>query len=213
MRARAYKFTAKCENGEVYSFIDSKPTALLTPIWKDIKPGVVTLTVDALDDDGTVLFPVGLRTFYKSVPFQGRDAYKPKKREYRECAKMALNYVYEQPFTDKTRFYSSGISMGGYTAYQLMMSRPQMFTAGIVCCGGGMYWNASRLRDIPLRIFHGAQDKVVFPCESENMTKKINECGGNATLTIYSECEHNCWDKVYTNKENFEWLLNQRKSL
>ena len=109
-------------------------------------------------------------------------------------------YVYEQPFKDKTRFYSSGISMGGYTAYQLMMSRPQMFTAGIVCCGGGMYWNASRLRDIPLRIFHGAQDKVVFPCESENMTKKINECGGNATLTIYSECEHNCWDKVYTNK-------------
>ncbi|MBR5438844.1 MAG: hypothetical protein IKV61_01305 [Clostridia bacterium] len=98
MRARAYKFTAKCENGEVYSFVDSKPTALLTPIWKDIKPGVVALTVDALDDDGTVLFPVGLRTFYKCLPFQGRDAYPPKKRDYKECAKMALKFVYEQPF-------------------------------------------------------------------------------------------------------------------
>lgn len=120
-------------------------------------------------------------------------------------------YMYEQPFTDKTKFYSSGMSMGGYAAYQLMMSRPHLFAAGIVCCGGGMYWNASRLKDIPLRIFHGSQDKLVLPCESENMTKYINANNGCATLTMYTECAHNCWDNVYTNKENFEWLLNQSK--
>jgi predicted peptidase len=101
--------------------------------------------------------------------------------------------------------------MGGYTAYQLMMSRPNLFSAGIVCCGGGMYWNASRLKAIPLRIFHGAQDLVVLPCESENMVNKINQCGGNASLTIYPECDHNCWDKVFTNKENFDWLISQYK--
>lgn len=120
-------------------------------------------------------------------------------------------YIYNQPFTDKTRFYASGISMGGYAAYQLMMSRPNLFSAGIVCCGGGMYWNAGRLKDIPLRIFHGVQDKTVLPCESEHMSERINECGGNAILTLYPECDHNCWDKVYTNKENFDWLLSQRK--
>ena len=120
-------------------------------------------------------------------------------------------YIYEQPFTDKTRFYSSGISMGGYTAYQLMMSRPQLFVAGIVCCGGGMYWNAGRFRKIPLRIFHGVKDNCVFPCESENMAKRINEEGGNATLTLYPECDHNCWDKAYKDKENFDWLLSQHK--
>lgn len=120
-------------------------------------------------------------------------------------------YVYEQPFTDKTRFYSSGISMGGYTAYQLMMSRPQIFTAGIVCCGGGMYWNAGRLKDIPLRVFHGEKDTDVLPCESKNMVERINASGGNATLTLYPECEHNCWDNVYTNKENFQWLLSKKK--
>lgn len=120
-------------------------------------------------------------------------------------------YVYEQPFTDKTRFYSSGISMGGYTAYQLMMSRPHLFVAGIVCCGGGMYWNASRLKDIPLRIFHGEKDKLVLPIESKNMTEYVNANGGCATLTLYPECAHNCWDKAYSNKENFDWLLSQRK--
>ena len=120
-------------------------------------------------------------------------------------------YIYEQPFADKTRFYSSGISMGGYTAYQLMMSRPRLFAAGIVCCGGGMYWNANRLKDIPLRVFHGEQDNTVFPCESKNMVLNINQNGGNASLVIFPECDHNCWDKVYTSKENFEWLLSQVK--
>ena len=120
-------------------------------------------------------------------------------------------YIYEQPYTDQTRFYSTGISMGGYTAYQLMMSRPNLFSAGIVCCGGGMYWNAGRLKDIPLRIFHGEKDKVVLPCESKNMAEHINANGGSAQLTLYPECDHNCWDKVYTNKENFDWLLSQCK--
>lgn len=120
-------------------------------------------------------------------------------------------YIYEQPFTDKTRFYSSGISMGGYAAYQLMMSRPQLFAAGIICCGGGMYWNAGRLKDIPLRVFHGEQDEIVLPSESRNMVKYINENGGNAELTLYPQYEHNCWDEVYSTKENFEWLRKQRK--
>lgn len=120
-------------------------------------------------------------------------------------------YIYAQPFTDKTRFYSSGISMGGYAAYQLMMSRPHLFAAGIVCCGGGMYWNASRLKEIPLRVFHGEQDLVVLPRESEIMVEKINQSGGNATLKTYPECDHNCWDKVYANIENYTWLLSQRK--
>ena len=108
-------------------------------------------------------------------------------------------YIYNQKFTDKARFYVTGISMGGYASYQLMMSRPKLFAAGIICCGGGMYWNASRLKDIPLRIFHGAQDKIVLPCESEHMVEKINQAGGNAKLIIYPECDHNCWDEVFTN--------------
>ena len=120
-------------------------------------------------------------------------------------------YIYEQPYTDKTRFYSSGISMGGYAAYQLMMSRPNLFAAGIVCCGAGMYWNAYRLKDIPLRIFHGAKDLTVLPCESEHMAERIKASGGNVALTIYPECDHNCWDNVYTNRENFNWLLSQRR--
>ena len=32
------------------------------------------------------------------------------------------DYIYNAPFTDKHRFYGSGISMGGYAIYQLFMT-------------------------------------------------------------------------------------------
>lgn len=120
-------------------------------------------------------------------------------------------HAYGLPFADKDRFYIAGNSMGGYTSYQLMMSRPNLFAAGVVCCGGGMYWNAERLKDIPLLIFHGLKDNVVFPCESEHMAESIVRAGGNAKLTLYPECDHNSWDKAFDDPNTLEWLFEQRK--
>ena len=116
--------------------------------------------------------------------------------------------IYNAGFTDKTRFYATGVSMGGYACYQLMMSRPDYFAAAIVCCGGGMYWNAGRIRHIYVRAFHGKKDEVVFPEESEKMVRAIGE---RAELTVYDDAAHDCWTKTYSAKENYEWLLDKRK--
>lgn len=94
---KEYLFTATDENGKEYSFTSSKSTSLLTPIWKDIPVGMVTLRVDALDANGNVTYPVGVRTFYKSAPFPGRDAYEPAARSYAEAAKMGYRFVFELP--------------------------------------------------------------------------------------------------------------------
>lgn len=124
-----------------------------------------------------------------------------------------LQNIYEMPTTDKNRFYGIGASMGGYTMFQLMESQPEIFTAGIICCGGGMYWNAGRLKHIPIRLFHGECDTVVYPEESKRMYEKINEKGGTAHLTLYPDCDHNCWDKTFSNVENIEWLLSIKKDI
>ncbi len=121
--------------------------------------------------------------------------------------------IYDMPFTDKTRFYGSGVSMGGYAMFQLMESEPRLFAAGIICCGGGMYWNAERLKNIPLRLFHGAKDEIVYPEESKRMYEKITAFGGNAQLVVFPECDHNCWDKTFGNSENVDWLLKQEKKI
>ena len=115
--------------------------------------------------------------------------------------------LYNRPDVDQNIFLGSGISMGGYGIYQVMMSLNTIFHKGIVCCGGGMHWNAGRLWNIPLRIFHGKNDPIVNVNEAIWMQEKINESGGNASLTIYPDCEHNCWDKTYLNYDNLEWLV------
>ena len=116
-------------------------------------------------------------------------------------------HIYNSDFTDRNRFNGSGISMGGYGIYQLMMCLPELFHKAIVCCGGGMYWNAGRLKDIKIRIFHGDNDPVVYVIEAENMYKKLVEVGADVSLTIYPNCDHNCWEKTYLNYENLSWLI------
>ena len=116
-------------------------------------------------------------------------------------------YIYNQPYTDQSRFNGSGISMGGYGIYAVMQCLPQLFNKAIVCCGGGMYWNSGRLKNIKFRIFHGELDTAVYPEEARRMYDRLKETEADVTLTIYPDCNHNCWDMTYTNYENLSWLF------
>lgn len=121
-------------------------------------------------------------------------------------------HLYAQSYTDQRRFSCLGVSMGGYAAYQLMMSRPALFAGAIVCCGGGMYWNAARLTHIPMRIFHGEKDTVVYPAESVYMAEAIRRAGGAAELVLYPELDHNCWDRALSDEANIRWLIEMERS-
>lgn len=119
-----------------------------------------------------------------------------------------IKHIYEMDDVDKTRFNISGVSMGGYTAYQVIQCLPDLFNKAIICCGGGMYWNTIRMRNVKYRIFHGEKDVAVYPEEARRMYARLKEACIDATLTIYPECDHNCWDKTYSNYDNLEWLMN-----
>ena len=112
---------------------------------------------------------------------------------------------------DNTRVYITGVSMGAYAVWQLCISHPDWFAAALPICGGGMYWNASRLKSLPIWAFHGALDDVVFPEESIKMVAAINRCGGNAKLTIFPKDYHNSWDSAYGIDELWDWLFKQKR--
>lgn len=116
-------------------------------------------------------------------------------------------HIYAQPFVDQSRFNLSGISMGGYALYSLAMVVPEIFNKALVCCGAGMYWNSGRIKHIKFRIFHGEKDGVVFPEESRRMYARLKEACADVDLTIYPECDHNCWEKTYGNLVNLQWLI------
>ena len=119
--------------------------------------------------------------------------------------------VPDMPFCDERRIYCIGVSMGGYAAWQMGMSLPHVFAAMVPICGGGMYWNAERLKNIPIWAFHGADDTLVYPEESAKMVEAVNSAGGNAYLTVCEGVAHPVWLNVYSDAEVFEWLLAQKK--
>lgn len=112
---------------------------------------------------------------------------------------------------DKSRVYITGVSMGAYATWQMCISHPDWFAAAVPVCGGGMYWNAVRLKDLPVWAFHGALDDVVFPEESIKMVTAINRNGGNAKLTVFPHDDHNSWDDAFSSDELWKWLFEQKR--
>ena len=92
--ANGYLFTAEDKNGKKHTFTADAPTASLAPIWGELPTGVVHLKVEALNEQGEAEHIAGARSFYKSAPFPGREAYPPKARSYRECALEAFRFIY-----------------------------------------------------------------------------------------------------------------------
>ena len=115
------------------------------------------------------------------------------------------------PWVDASRLYLSGNSMGGYGTWQLGMCIPKAFAAMVPVCGGGMYWEAYRLKAVPVWAFHGALDQTVLPEESQKMVDAVNKRGGNAKLTIYPNNTHDAWTDTYSDPEVYAWLLQHRK--
>ena len=114
-------------------------------------------------------------------------------------------------FTDAGRIYAMGASMGGYGVWQLAMSLPDVFAAIVPICGGGMYWNAGRLKNVRIWAFHGSDDPAVLPRESIEMVNRAQKAGADAKYTIYDNTGHDAWTATYSNPEVFSWLLQSKK--
>ena len=121
--------------------------------------------------------------------------------------------VAKLPYVDEKRIYLTGNSMGGYGTWQLAMSMPEYFAAIVPVCGGGMYWNAWRLKNVAVWAFHGEKDDCVSPTETEKMMDIVKRAGAEAKLTIYPEAGHNAWTPTYSNPEVFAWLLEHESTL
>ena len=72
--------------------------------------------------------------------------------------------------------------MGGRGARRLAAANPQRFAALAPICARRPDClrspeAASGLRDIPIWVFHGAQDQIVTIEESDRMVAALRECG------------------------------------
>ena len=122
-----------------------------------------------------------------------------------------LDSVMKKYRVDASRVYLTGLSMGGYGAWQFAIDYPERFAAVVPISGGGEPGDVWKLKNIPVWAFHGANDDVVPLKEDANMVDALKDCGGNVKFTVYPELGHNAWATTYNNPEVYDWLLKQHK--
>ena len=123
-----------------------------------------------------------------------------------------LNDVTASYPADPKRIYLTGLSLGGQGAWYLAARTPERFAALVPVCGRSNPEEADRLVRVPTWVFHGADDEVVSPDESEKMVQALKSAGGNVKLSMYSGIGHNSWSKAYREPELYTWLFAQRRA-
>ncbi len=88
-----------------------------------------------------------------------------------------LDEVIRRYRIDEERVYLVGNSMGGNGTWSLAAHSPGRFAAIAPICGRGDPAMAGRLRHLPTWAFHGADDRIVPPEESERMIAALQRRG------------------------------------
>jgi predicted peptidase len=132
-----------------------------------------------------------------------------------------LDDVLQRYRVDRRRVYLTGLSMGGYGAWNLGLAYPERFAALAPICGGGDPLalllaeprRVSALKSLPVWVFHGAKDPVVLLSESQRMVDALRQFGAREVeFTVYPEAGHDSWTETYASPRLYEWFLrHQRK--
>jgi len=123
---------------------------------------------------------------------------------------------------DPERTYLTGLSMGGYGSWELAQLYPHRWAA-IAIMSGGIFWSyapdrwqhadtlpaeyARALGHTPVWIFHGSDDPIVIPRQSELIFDAIKADGGHVRLWVYEGLKHDSWTRAYGEPELPRWLL------
>ena len=112
---------------------------------------------------------------------------------------------------DRGRMYVTGLSMGGFGTFDLLVRSPGVWAAAMPICGGGDPRTVGKFKDVPVRIFHGDVDDAVAPEASRVMAEALQEAGADVELTMYAGVGHDSWTQTYADAGVMGWLFSQKK--
>lgn len=86
---------------------------------------------------------------------------------------------------DTARVYVTGLSMGGYGTWDMVLRYPRRFAAAVPVCGAGDPENACRVAHLPVWVCHSNDDDIVPVDGSRAMVTALRSCGRPA---VYTHC-------------------------
>ncbi|NLX96284.1 MAG: phospholipase [Rhodopirellula sp.] len=112
---------------------------------------------------------------------------------------------------DPDRRYATGMSMGGFGVFDLLVRRPGHYAAAIVICGGADNSKAKEIAAVAYRVFHGADDGAVPVARSRSIVEALKQAGARVHYTEYEGAGHNVWSRAYQEPELVDWLFARKR--
>lgn len=113
---------------------------------------------------------------------------------------------------DPARVTATGLSLGGHGCWDWATAYPDDLAGIAPVCGQGEPEDVCRMRRVPVRAYHGADDTVVPPAGAVASVEALRACGGSASLTLYPGVGHDAWNPAYQDPELVPWLLARRRA-
>lgn len=136
----------------------------------------------------------------------------PESNELKAVVEL-LDTLQEEFNVDADRIYASGLSMGGFGAWDLMMRHNDYFAAGVLVCGGGDLSRAEALKDTPLFVFHGDADPTVPVSGSRDVVQAIRDAGGELVQYVeYAGQGHGIWNAAFAHPGMLQELMTYKLS-
>ncbi len=118
----------------------------------------------------------------------------------------------QQEFSiDANRLYVTGISMGGFGTWDIMVRNPDLFAAGVPMSGSGSPSSAALIKSLPIWNFHGNTDTVVPTLGSQEMVAALKAVDSPVVYTEYPG-GHDGWTTQYNADGLVDWLFSQARA-
>lgn len=137
---------------------------------------------------------------------------KPKITKELFLVKKLIDAEVKSGAVDKKKMYVMGLSMGGMATYDLICRYPKTFAAAIPICGAVNTKRLKKVKNMPIRIFHGNVDNIVPVSNSRDAYIELKANGSiNVEYIEFPGVGHDSWTKAFAYPDFIQWLYSQSK--
>lgn len=114
---------------------------------------------------------------------------------------------------DTDRIYLTGLSMGAFGVWDLLLRAPDLFAAALPVAGGAPQDAVFASKSTPVWILHGADDQTVHPDHSVRAYSAARNQGLDVQLSLVPGLHHDqsAWRQMYSDQNVLGWLFDQAR--
>lgn len=147
-----------------------------------------------------------------------------------QMAMLALQRSVDEFHGNRRRLYLTGLSMGGFGAWQIAIDHPGVFAAAAIICGAinpiadepalhvvgipasvdPYAWVATHIDHLPVWIFHGSADTVVPLTDDHQIYPALKQAGVDVRYTEFAGVNHGSWVPAYALPGLWPWMFSHQ---